>query len=69
VEFPQLEKNLHQAMDIGMDCDPTALWVLRHIKATHPVILKAVKASYHDGKTVDEVDKDIMIATGGAMSL
>jgi hypothetical protein len=46
VEFPQLEKKLHQAMDAGMvDCDATALWVLRQIKAHHPAILKAVKAS------------------------
>jgi hypothetical protein len=69
VEFPQLEKKLHQAMDIGMECDPTALWVLRHIKATHPVMLKALKASYHDGKTIDDEEKEILIATGGAMSL
>jgi hypothetical protein len=70
VEFPQLEKKLHQAMDAGMvDCDATALWVLRQIKAHHPAILKAVKASYHDEKTVDDVDKDIMVATGGATSL
>lgn len=52
--------------------DRTALWVLALLKEHNPIINKAVKASYYQPPHDDDDDKndrEIMIATGGAMTM